>query len=128
MHSHRNRSPHLQCLRQEDSPASRIPPRPPRFLRLDSRLVLRTASPHIDRTLPGSTRVAPNYRGTMREFITKMYTTGTGPRVGVKDLIDVAGVTTTAGSLAVASVNKVAVEDAPLMRGARDANARIVGK
>ena len=64
----------------------------------------------------------------MREFITKMYTTGTGPRVGVKDLIDVAGVTTTAGSLAVASVNKVAVEDAPLMRGARDANARIVGK
>lgn len=72
--------------------------------------------------------MAPNYRGTMREFITKMYTTGTGPRVGVKDLIDVAGVTTTAGSLAVASVNKVAVEDAPLMRGARDANARIVGK
>jgi len=64
----------------------------------------------------------------MHEFITRMQSTGDGPRIGVKDLIDVAGVKTTAGSLAVASITSDAVNDAPLMRGARKANARIVGK
>ncbi|HVB00958.1 MAG TPA: amidase [Acidimicrobiales bacterium] len=64
----------------------------------------------------------------MHEFITRMQSTGDGPRLGVKDLIDVAGVKTTAGSLAVASISSEAVNDAPLMRGAREANVRIVGK
>lgn len=64
----------------------------------------------------------------MNAFITKLDNAGDGPRLAVKDLIDVAGVITTAGSKAVASVATPAAIDAPLMRGARGANARIVGK
>jgi hypothetical protein len=37
----------------------------------------------------------------MSTFITRLDTTGTGPRLAVKDLIDVADVPTTAGSRAV---------------------------
>jgi len=57
-----------------------------------------------------------------------MPTSGEGPRLGVKDLIDIAGVKTTAGSPAVASIASVATKDAPLMQGARANGARIVGK
>ncbi len=64
----------------------------------------------------------------MHEFITRMQSTGTGPRLGVKDLIDVAGVKTTAGSPAVAANAREATTDAPLMRGAREADARVIGK
>ncbi len=64
----------------------------------------------------------------MHEFITRLHSAGDGPRLGVKDLIDVAGTKTTAGSLAVAATTEEATDDAPLMRGAREADARIVGK
>jgi amidase len=58
---------------------------------------------------------------------------GRGPlRVAVKDLIDVAGVVTTAGCLAVAREAVAATADAPCLRGVRAAvdagEARIVGK
>src|SRR5580700_318297 len=53
---------------------------------------------------------------------------GTGPRVAVKDLIDVIGVPTTAGCKAVADKAQPAVADAPCLAGARIAGAAIVGK
>jgi amidase len=64
----------------------------------------------------------------MATFITKLDTTGSGPRLAVKDLIDVAGVPTTAGSRAVARTAEPATADAPCLAGARAADARIVGK
>jgi len=51
-----------------------------------------------------------------------------GIRLAVKDLIDVAGLPTTAGSRAVADDAGAASEDAPCMAGARAAGARVVGK
>jgi amidase len=64
----------------------------------------------------------------MTTFITRLDTTGTGPRLAVKDLIDVAGVPTTAGSRAVAQAAAPATADAACLAGARAASARIVGK
>ncbi len=64
----------------------------------------------------------------MSTFITRLDSTGTGPRLAVKDLIDVVGVPTTAGCKAVADAAEPAVEDAACMAGARAADARIVGK
>lgn len=64
----------------------------------------------------------------MTTFITKLDTTGTGPRVAVKDLIDVVGVPTTAGSRAIERTAQPAVADAPCLAGARAAGARLVGK
>jgi len=64
----------------------------------------------------------------MSTFITTLDTTGTGPRLAVKDLIDVAGVPTTAGSRAVARGAAAAAADAACLAGARAAGARIVGK
>ena len=52
---------------------------------------------------------------------------GAGVRLAVKDLIDVAGVPTTAGSRALAAA-AAAERDAPCLAGARAAGARIVGK
>src|SRR4051794_18743866 len=54
--------------------------------------------------------------------------TESGPRVAVKDLIDVAGVPTTSGSRFLAATAAPAVADAACMAGARAAGARIVGK
>ncbi|MBV9043105.1 MAG: amidase [Acidimicrobiia bacterium] len=51
-----------------------------------------------------------------------------GPRLAVKDLIDIEGVPTTAGCRAVADAAQPAEKDAPCMAGARAADARIVGK
>jgi amidase len=65
---------------------------------------------------------------TMSTFITRLDTTGTGPRLAVKDLIDVAGVPTTAGSRAVERGAAPATADAACLAGARAAGARIVGK
>jgi amidase len=64
----------------------------------------------------------------MTTFITKLDATGSGPRLAVKDLIDVAGVPTTAGSRAVERTAKPAAADAPCLAGARAADARFVGK
>ncbi|MDQ1397423.1 MAG: amidase [Acidimicrobiaceae bacterium] len=61
-------------------------------------------------------------------FITRMDGEGTGPRLAVKDLIDVEGVPTTAGCKAVAVTAEPAPADAPCLAGARAAGARIVGK
>ena len=64
----------------------------------------------------------------MSTFITRMDSTGTGPRLAVKDLIDVAGIPTSAGCRAVADAAEPATKDAECMAGARAADARIVGK
>ncbi|MGH3208078.1 MAG: amidase [Trebonia sp.] len=64
----------------------------------------------------------------MATFITRMPSSGDGVRLAVKDLIDVAGVPTTAGSRAVAATAAAAERDAPCLAGARAAGARIVGK
>jgi len=61
-------------------------------------------------------------------FITRMPSSGDGIRLAVKDLIDVAGVPTTAGSRALAATAAPAERDAPCMAGARAAGARVVGK
>ncbi|MBV9410683.1 MAG: amidase, partial [Acidimicrobiia bacterium] len=64
----------------------------------------------------------------MTTFIAQLDPKGTGPRLAVKDLIDVEGVPTTAGCKAVAGTAVPAEKDAPCMAGARAADARIVGK
>src|SRR5437868_5219595 len=64
----------------------------------------------------------------MSTFITRLDSSGTGPRLAVKDLIDVEGVPTTAGCRAVADAAAPAEKDAPCVAGARAAGARIVGK
>jgi amidase len=61
-------------------------------------------------------------------FITRLEHAGDGPRLAVKDLIDVRGVPTTAGCKAVADTAKPAAADAACMAGARAAGAAIVGK
>jgi amidase len=52
---------------------------------------------------------------------------GSGPRLAVKDCIDVAGLPTVVGSRALASASP-AVADAPVVASARAAGARLVGK
>jgi amidase len=61
-------------------------------------------------------------------FITRLPHAKNGIRLAVKDLIDVAGVPTTAGCRAVAERAGPAERDAPCMAGARAAGAAIVGK
>src|SRR6266540_29657 len=64
----------------------------------------------------------------MSTFITKLDASGSGPRLAVKDVIDVQGVPTTAGSRAVERRAQPARADAACLLGARRAGARIVGK
>src|SRR5881275_1523954 len=64
----------------------------------------------------------------MSTFITRLDVAGTGHRVAVKDIIDVAGVPTTAGSRAVERTAGPAAADAPCLDGLRAADARVVGK
>ena len=61
-------------------------------------------------------------------FITSFPAQGTGPRVAVKDLIDMAGVATTAGSRVLAEAAAPAARDAACLAGLRAAGAPIVGK
>jgi amidase len=64
----------------------------------------------------------------MNAFITTFDTKGTGPRVAVKDLVDMEGVPTTAGCRAVERTAQPAAQDAECLKGFRAANARLVGK
>ena len=64
----------------------------------------------------------------MSTFITRLEATGLGPKVAVKDIIDVEGVPTTAGSRAVERTAMPAERDAACLAGSRGADARIVGK
>ena len=64
----------------------------------------------------------------MSTFITRFDTSGPGIRVAVKDLIDMAGVPTTAGCRAVADRAEPAAADAACLAGVRAAGARIVGR
>jgi amidase len=61
-------------------------------------------------------------------FIERFTTSRSGTRLAVKDVIDMAGVITTAGSKAVAETAVVAEKDASCLSGARAAGASIVGK
>jgi amidase len=64
----------------------------------------------------------------MTTFITRYDATGSGVRLAVKDLIDMAGEPTTAGCRAVATRATPAVKDAACLTGAREAGAQIVGR
>ena len=64
----------------------------------------------------------------MSTFITKLDSSGDGPRVAVKDIVDVEGVPTTCGSKAVERNASAAARDAACLAGARAAGARVVGK
>jgi len=64
----------------------------------------------------------------MSTFITRFDTHGSGVRLAVKDLVDMAGVPTTAGCRAVAEAAEPAPADAACLAGARGAGARIVGR
>ena len=64
----------------------------------------------------------------MTTFISKFESNGSGPRLAIKDLIDVAGSVTTAGSRAVAEFAEAASVDAALLRGFRDQGWNFVGK
>ena len=64
----------------------------------------------------------------MSTWILRMDAPGAGPRVAVKDLIDVAGVPTTAGCRVVAASAGAAARDAACLAGLRAADAAIVGK
>jgi amidase len=61
-------------------------------------------------------------------FINRLDQPGSGPRIAVKDVIDIAGVPTTAGCKALADIADPAARDAACMAGARAAGAAIVGK
>lgn len=64
----------------------------------------------------------------MSTFITRLESRGGGPRLAVKDIIDVAGVPTTAGCRALERRAGPAASDAACLAGARAAGAPIVGK
>jgi amidase len=61
-------------------------------------------------------------------WVVRLDAPGDGPRLAVKDCIDVAGLPTTAGCQAIAEQAGPADRDAPVVAAARRAGARIVGK
>src|SRR5690242_11530787 len=61
-------------------------------------------------------------------WIVRLDVPGDGPRLAVKDCIDVEGLPTTAGCQVVAEQASPAIADAPVVAAARRAGARIVGK
>lgn len=68
------------------------------------------------------------YRGDDRWAILKLASGGTGPRLGVKDLIDVEGTITSAGSRLIYSLGHRAEEDAELIKLVRSNGAQISAK
>jgi amidase len=95
-----------------------------------------TSSSSITATVPtGRGRAPPltslatiSPTSAVSTFITCIDTTGPGLRLALKDLIDLAGVPTTAGCRAVADEAVPAGADAACLGGARAAGTRIVGK
>lgn len=65
---------------------------------------------------------------SMTTWIIKTDAPGDGPRLAVKDAIDVAGLPTTAGCRAIAERAEPAAADAPVVASARAQGARIAGK
>jgi amidase len=61
-------------------------------------------------------------------WVVRLDAPGGGPRLAVKDCIDVEGLLTTAGCQAIAEQARPADRDAPVVAAARRAGARIVGK
>jgi len=61
-------------------------------------------------------------------WVVRLDAPGDGPRLAVKDCIDVEGLPTTAGCQAIAEQARPAGRDAPVVAAARRAGARIVGK
>ncbi len=64
----------------------------------------------------------------MATWITRLDAPGDGPRLAVKDCIDVAGTVTTVGCAALADEGVVATTDAPVVAAMRARGARVVGK
>lgn len=64
----------------------------------------------------------------MGTWVLRLAGEGDGPRLAVKDCIDVAGLPTTAGCPVVAEMAEPAQVDAAVVSSAREAGARIVGK
>lgn len=64
----------------------------------------------------------------MSTWILRLDQPGAGPRVAIKDLIDVVDTPTTAGSRALADIAAPALRDAACLAGLRAADAAIVGK
>jgi len=64
----------------------------------------------------------------MTTWLMRFDVTGDGPRLAVKDCIDLAGTVTTAGCPVLAGRAEPATADAPVVTTARQAGARIVGK
>src|SRR2546429_1467254 len=61
-------------------------------------------------------------------WVVRLDAPGDGPRLAVKDCIDVEGLPTTAGCQAIGEQARPADQDAPVVAAARRAGARIVGK
>src|SRR6516162_4999294 len=61
-------------------------------------------------------------------WIVRLATAGPGPRLAVKDCIDVAGLPTTVGCPVIAEQARPADQDAPVVAAARRSGAQIVGK
>lgn len=72
--------------------------------------------------------VTPHNLLRMSSWILRMDEPGTGPRVAIKDLIDVAGTPTTAGCAVLAATAEPAEADAACMAPLRAADVAIVGK
>lgn len=68
------------------------------------------------------------YRESDSWAILKMVSSGSGPRLGVKDLIDVEGTVTSAGSRLIYSFGREAEADAELIKSARSNGAQISAK
>jgi amidase len=64
----------------------------------------------------------------MTTWLLRLGTTGDGPRLAVKDCIDMAGLPTTVGCPVIADRGGTATADAAVVTTARQAGARIVGK
>lgn len=79
------------------------------------------------RHVPRMTTACDSLAG-VATWILRMDEPGRGPRVAVKDLIDVAGVPTTAGCRVLADVAGPATADAACLAGLRAAGAAIAGK